>query len=69
MTRDSHGNTPLHLLGNGSILPFIFEMLEDVRKGMSLLTARNHNGDSLLHVIEDIFHVTFKPSSIQSQAL
>ena len=54
MTRDSHGNTPLHLLMSGAMLPFIFGMKPDSRKNMSLLTARNHNGDSLLHVIEDI---------------
>ena len=56
LTRDSDGNTPLHLLGNEGtcILPFIFEMLQDSHKKMSLLISRNNNGDSPLHLIRVI---------------
>ena len=32
MTRDSDGNTPLHLLMSGAVLPFIFGMMTDSRK-------------------------------------
>ena len=48
-TKDEHGNTPIHKLWQGEVLPFLLDMQPEGTDKAKPLFARNNKGDTPLH--------------------